>query len=48
MLYRVDHLRGYTIRATDGEIGTVDDLLFDDRSWIVRYVVVDTGGWLSS
>jgi len=48
MLYRVEHLRGYTIRATDGEIGTVDDLLFDDRSWMVRYIVADTGGWLSS
>ena len=48
MLYRVEHLRGYTIRAIDGDIGTVDDILFDDRGWVVRYVVADTGGWLSS
>ena len=48
MLYRVEHLRGYAIQATDGEIGRVDDLLFDDRSWTVRYLVADAGGWLSS
>ena len=48
MLYRVEHLRGYTIRAIDGDVGTVDDILFDDRGWVVRYVVADTGGWLSS
>ena len=48
MLYRAEHLRGYTIQASDGAIGTVDDLLFDDRSWRVRYLVADAGGWLSS
>ncbi len=39
-------LRSSTIHATDGEIGSVDDLLFDDRNWTVRHVVVDTGTWL--
>jgi uncharacterized protein YrrD len=39
-------LRGYTLSATDGEIGKVDDVLFDDARWVVRYLVVDTGGWL--
>jgi hypothetical protein len=38
---------GYTIRATDGEIGQVHDLYFDDQTWLVRYLVVDTGNWLS-
>jgi hypothetical protein len=28
-------------------VGTLHDLLFDDESWAVRYMVVDTGGWLS-
>lgn len=32
--------------ATDGEIGSVHDLYFDDEGWVVRYVVVDTGKWL--
>ncbi|MCX5770757.1 MAG: PRC-barrel domain-containing protein [Candidatus Hydrogenedentes bacterium] len=38
----------YNIRAADGDIGTVDDFCFDDQSWVVRYLVVDTGGFLSS
>ena len=40
-------LIGKTIDASDGEIGSVDDLYFDDQSWRVRYLVVDTGRWLS-
>jgi uncharacterized protein YrrD len=47
MLRSALELRGYRLDATDGEIGHVHDLLFDDRYWTVRYVVVDTGGWLS-
>src|SRR6478672_11185449 len=40
-------LLGYSIRAIDGSIGTVADLYFDDERWAVRYLVVDTGGWLT-
>ena len=36
---------GYAVRAEDGEIGHVKDLLVDDRAWAVRYLVVDTGHW---
>jgi hypothetical protein len=36
----------YDIEASDGSIGTVDDLLCDDAMWIVRYMVVDTRKWL--
>ncbi len=39
-------LKGYAIQAKDGAIGTVSDILFDDRTWMVRWVVVDTGRWL--
>ncbi|MGE3649333.1 MAG: PRC-barrel domain containing protein, partial [Reyranellaceae bacterium] len=45
MLLRFDHLRGYSLRATDGSLGSVTDLLFDDQSWTVRWLVVDTA-WL--
>jgi uncharacterized protein YrrD len=41
-----DH-KGFSIQATDGEIGKVDDFFFDDEHWVVRYLVVDTGGWLT-
>jgi len=38
---------GYTIHASDGELGKVQDFYFDDASWIIRYMVVETGNWLS-
>ena len=46
MLTTASHLKGTTIAATDGEIGSVQDLYFDDHSWTVRYLMVDTGTWL--
>jgi uncharacterized protein YrrD len=45
MLRRVKDLRGFAISATDGDIGQVDDVYFDDEAWTVRYLVVDTGTW---
>lgn len=48
MLRNSQELKSYTIAATDGEVGTVADVFFDDHSWVVRYLVVDTGSWLSS
>ena len=47
MLRNVKDLRGYAIRATDGVIGKVDDFYFDDQDWGIRYLVVETGTWLS-
>jgi hypothetical protein len=47
MLRQSSELIGYSVRATDGLIGTVSDLLFDDESWTLRWAVVDTGEWLS-
>ncbi|MEO8188174.1 MAG: PRC-barrel domain-containing protein [Burkholderiaceae bacterium] len=36
-----------TIGATDGDIGRVKDFYFDDAAWVIRYVVVKAGAWLS-
>jgi uncharacterized protein YrrD len=36
---------GYDIQATDGSIGHIHDLVFDDASWVIRYLVVDTRNW---
>jgi hypothetical protein len=36
-------LQGKTIHAGDGELGNVDQFLFDDESWTIRYLVVETG-----
>lgn len=46
MLRSVKEFVGYDIKALDGKIGTAKDLCFDDVSWAVRYLVVDTGRWL--
>lgn len=37
----------FEIRATDGPIGHVEDLYFDDEKWVVRYLSVATGDWLN-
>lgn len=47
MLRNVKELRSFVIHATDGTIGEVADLYFDDEDWTIRYLVVDTGNWLS-
>jgi PRC-barrel domain len=42
----VSKLTGYSIGAKDGDIGSVDGVLFDDKLWTVRYLVADTAKWL--
>jgi hypothetical protein len=46
MLRNASDLKGFAIRATDGEIGSVEDIYFDDETWAIRYLTVNTGGWL--
>jgi sporulation protein YlmC with PRC-barrel domain len=48
MLRSVQELEGYAVQATDGTIGHVKDFYVDDKTWVVRYLVVETGSWLSS
>lgn len=43
MLHDLKDLLGSSVLATDGEMGSVHNFLFDDRSWTVRYLVVDVG-----
>jgi hypothetical protein len=47
MLRSVNNLIGYSIKALDGELGKVNEFFFDDFTWSIRYLVVDTGNWLS-
>lgn len=37
---------GYSIQATDGEIGHVDDFVIDEDPWTIRYMIVNTRNWL--
>jgi uncharacterized protein YrrD len=46
MIRSIKHLRGDDIAAKDGTLGDVHDVFFDDHSWKVRYLVIDTGNWL--
>ena len=47
MLRSIKDMFDYSILATDGEIGHVSDILLGDSDLRVRYLVIDTGGWLS-
>lgn len=47
MLYRMEKLIGLSIGASDGELGKIKDIYFDDQRWAVRYLVVETGSWLN-
>lgn len=46
MLQSIQNLLGFTLGATDGEIGKVKDFYIDDKTWKIRYLVVETGNWL--
>jgi len=46
MLRSMKELFGYAVAATDGTLGKVEDFLFDEHTHDIRYLVVNTGGWL--
>jgi uncharacterized protein YrrD len=48
MLRNLDDLHDFAIHASDGIIGHIKDVYFDDHAWVIRYFVVETGSWLSS
>jgi hypothetical protein len=47
MLRSIKQIYGDKLGALDGEIGHVKDFYFDDENWGIRYVVADTGSWLT-
>lgn len=45
----IDDIRGSNIYGVDDEkLGDIKDVVFDHSTGDIRYVVVDSGGWLSS
>jgi uncharacterized protein YrrD len=46
MFRTLTSLESMSIRAADGNIGSVQDTYFDDQAWTLRYLVVDTAKWL--
>jgi len=47
MLNEAETLSGYKLHSLDGNIGKVEEFYFDDRYWTVRYLVANTGNWLT-
>jgi uncharacterized protein YrrD len=47
MLYKAKTLKGYKLHSLDGEIGKVEEFYFDDHHWTIRYLIADTGNWLT-
>lgn len=47
MLWNASGLNGFSIKASDGTLGGVTNFLFEDISWVIRCLVVDTGNWLA-
>lgn len=48
MIRSTENLKNLELRARDGVLGKVKDLYFDDDHWTIRYLIVETGSWLSS
>ena len=46
MFHDLETLIESSVIATDGEMGSVRNFLFDEQSWTIRYLVVDVGNWL--
>ncbi len=47
MFHNIKELYGNRLAARDGDIGHVQDFYFDDKTWVIRYLVADTGSWLT-
>ncbi len=47
MLRTITDQKKYTIHATDGDVGRVSGMPVDEKSWAIRYLIVDTGHWWS-
>ena len=47
MLIKAKTLQGYILQSLDGDIGKVSEFYFDDTYWTIRYLIADTGNWLT-
>ena len=47
MLVKAKTLNGYKLHSLDGIIGSAKGFYFDDRHWAIRYLVANTGNWLT-
>lgn len=47
MLQNIKELYGIKLAALNGDAGHAKDFYFDDKTWVIRYLVADTGSWLT-
>jgi hypothetical protein len=47
MLQSIKKFYGGKLGASDGDIGHIKDFYFDDKTWVIRYLIADTGSWLT-
>lgn len=47
MILNTKELYGHKLATLDGDIGHVKDFYFDDKTWVIRYLVANTGSWLT-
>lgn len=44
-LRSTNEMQGNVIVCRDGHLGHMEDLILDDESWAIRYLVIDTRNW---
>ncbi|NGP46129.1 PRC-barrel domain containing protein [Bacillaceae bacterium SIJ1] len=42
-LQSMDDLKGYEVHVKEGYVGKIDDMILEDGTWKIRYLVVDVG-----
>ncbi len=47
-LHSLQEVKGYSIRATDGELGSLEDLILDAETHTITHLVIDTIKWWPS
>lgn len=45
-MLRLEKILGFRLMAKDGRVGRVSDCFIDDRRWVVRWLVIESGSWL--
>jgi hypothetical protein len=44
-LHSCNAVRRYYVHASDGEIGHICGFLADEKTWAIRYLIIDTSNW---
>jgi hypothetical protein len=47
MLHKASRIRGAPVHAIDGEVGRVEEFYFDDGTWTITYLWIQTVSWLA-